>query len=40
MIDGKWVTMHPADVTQAGNLTEMEFRKAFPDLPAMPGIFR
>ena len=35
LIDGKWVEMHPADVTQAGIMTEAEFRKAFPDLPPL-----
>jgi hypothetical protein len=36
LIDGKWVKMNPADVTQAGGVSKAEFDKVFSNLPPPP----
>ena len=35
-LDSRWYAMHPADVTQAGLMTKIEFDAAFPALPPLP----
>lgn len=36
LIDGQWVKMHPADVSQARIINKANFDKAFPNLPPLP----